>query len=251
MLKGVIEERYIRRNTTEPFYLTVAKGYVKGHTFIHKFGANFNVNTNTDPETVWSGGGLYPWSSFNTAQSIYLLSTSGSDVGDIEIQGLDENYVEQTETITLNGTTPVTTVNTFIRLFRLKSKNTNVGLITARVSSGTGTIVAQIDAGKGQTLMAVYTVPANKTAYLMSTGFSVQKNKDAQVQLFQRTFSDNAFRITNMAETFENIYRYTPVIPIVFSEKTDIELRVDNVEFNNTRVTGDFDLLIVDNDAFK
>ena len=53
--KAVIEERYIRRNTAEPFYLSVSKELVAGHERIHKFGANFQIDSNTDPETIWTG----------------------------------------------------------------------------------------------------------------------------------------------------------------------------------------------------
>ena len=233
--------------TPNDFYLEVAKGNVAGHSFVHKFGANFSVDTNTDPETVWSAGGLYPWGSLTTAQTLYVLSTDAGDRHNVEIQGLDANYEVQTETVTLTGTTAVTTTNTYLRVYRMISTNGNNGDITARVTSASGTVVAQIDAGKSQTLMAVYTVPAGKTAYLTCGDFSIQKGKDAQVQFFQRQFGSNNFRVAHMAETFENYYRYDFTIPLPLPEKTDIEVRAGEVEFNNTRVTANFDLLLVDN----
>ena len=232
--------------TPNDFYLEVAKGNVAGHSFIHKFGANFDIDTNSDPETIWSAGGLYPWSSLSSAQTLYVLSTDAGDTMDVEIQGLDADYELQTETVTLTGTTAVTTTNTFLRVFRMSADANNDGDITARVTSASGTIVAQIDTDYAQTLMAVYTVPAGKTAYLTALDTSVQKNKDAQVRLFQRPTGE-AFRIAHMAETFESSYRYDFTIPLKFPEKTDLEVRASEVESNNTRVTANFDLLLVDN----
>lgn len=232
--------------TPNDFYLEVAKGNVAGHSFIHKFGANFDIDTTTDPETIWSAGGLYPWSSLSSAQTLYVLSTDAGDTMDVEIQGLDSNYTLQTETVTLTGTTAVTTTNTFLRVFRMSADADNAGDITARITSASGTVVAQIDAGYAQTLMAVYTVPAGKTAYLTALDTTVQKNKDAQIRLFQRPTGE-AFRIAHMAETFESSYRYDFTIPLKFPEKTDLEVRASEVETNGTRVTANFDLLLVDN----
>ena len=232
--------------TPNDFYLEVAKGNVTGHSFIHKFGANFDVDTGSDPETVWSAGGLYPWSSLSSAQTLYVLSTDSGDTMDVTIEGLDANYKVQTETVTLTGTTAVTTTNTFLRVFRMSADANNDGDITARVTSASGTIVAQIDTDYAQTLMAVYTVPAGKTAYVTTLDTSVQKNKDAQVRLFQRPTGE-AFRIAHIAETYESSYRYDFMMPLKFPEKTDLEIRASEVEANNTRVTANFDLLLVDN----
>jgi hypothetical protein len=99
--------------------LAIAKGEVHGYSVVHKFGANFDIDNNSEPETVWTGGGLYPWSSLATAQTLYVLSESSEDTGILEIQGLDENYNLQTEELTLTGTTAVTTVNTFLRVYRM------------------------------------------------------------------------------------------------------------------------------------
>jgi hypothetical protein len=44
-------------------------------------------------------------------------------------------------------------------------------IITARVGSSSGVVVAQIEVGFSQTLMCIYTVPAGYTAYLMAVDF--------------------------------------------------------------------------------
>ena len=230
--------------------LAIAKGESNGYSFIHKFGANFDVDNNSEPETVWTGGGLYPWSALSVAKTLYVLSDDSDEEGTVEVQGLDENYNVVTETVTLNGSTAVTTSNTFLRVYRMiytDAGGGNVGVITARVDSPSGTVVAQIDVGLSQTLMCVYTVPAGYTAYMMAGDFSVQKNKDAQVLMMQRPFNTNNFRIAHMAEVYERAYRYDFPIPLPLPEKTDFEVRVDNVETNNTRVTSNFTMVLVKN----
>ena len=51
--------------TSEPFELQVARGQIPGHSVVHKFGANFDIDNNSEPETVWTAGGLYPWSALS------------------------------------------------------------------------------------------------------------------------------------------------------------------------------------------
>ena len=48
-----------------------------------------------------------------TAQTIYCLSTSASDTTTLTLEGLDANYDEISETVTLTGLTAVTTTNQF------------------------------------------------------------------------------------------------------------------------------------------
>jgi len=234
--------------TSEPFELQLARGQIPGHSFVHKFGANFDIDSSSEPETVWTFGGLYPWSALSSAQILYCASTSGSDTDALEIYGLDADFNEQIETVQLDGTNPVTTTQEFSRVYRMiyRDSGPNAGVVTARDVSGEGTVVADIQTGFAQTLMALFTVPAGHTAYLLCGDLSVQKNKDAQVLFFQRPFGSN-FRIAHMAEVYENTYRYDFPIPIPLPEKTDLEVRVDNVETNNTRVTANFDLILVKN----
>ena len=235
----------------EPFELQVARGQITGHSVLHKFGANFDIDNNSAPETVWSAGGLYPWGALATAQSLYVLSDDVADTEEVEIQGLDASYNAITETVTLNGTTAVQTDVSFLRVYRMLYDHggTNEGTITARTVSGTGTVVAQIDEGFAQTLMAVYTVPAGYTAYIGNIDASVQKNKDAQVQLFVRAAPTQSFRIKHMAEVYESQYRYEFHYPLRVDEKGDIDVRTAEVESNNTRVTANFDVLLVKNEG--
>ena len=229
---------------TPNVYLDVARDAISNSKIVHKFGANFDIDQATDPESVWTGGGLYPWSSLATAQTIYCLSTSASDTAVLTIEGLDANYDEQTETVTLTGASAVTTTNTFIRVFRMTYEDgANVGTITARTVSASGTVVAQIDIGYAQTLMAVYTVPAGHTGYLVALDATIDGTKTCQMLMYHR-LTDKPFRIAHIAET-EGHYRYDFTAPLTVPEKTDIDIRIDNVSGNDARVTANFDIVLI------
>lgn len=228
---------------TPNVYLDVARDAISNSKIVHKFGANFDIDQGTDPESVWTGGGVYPWASLSSAQTIYCLSTSASDTTTLTIEGLDANYDEISETVTLTGLTAVTTTNQFLRVFRMAYDATNVGDIEARVTSASGTIVAQIDAGYAQTLMSVYTIPAGHTGYLVALDATIDGTKTCQMLMYHR-LAGKPFRIAHIAET-EGHYRYDFTAPLTVPEKTDIDIRIDNVSGNDARVTANFDIVLI------
>lgn len=228
---------------TPNVYLDVARNAISNSKIVHKFGANFDIDQATDPESVWTGGGLYPWASLATAQTIYCLSTSASDTTTLTLEGLDANYDEISETVTLTGLTAVTTTNQFLRVFRMTYDATNVGDITARVTSATGTVVAKIDVGYAQTLMAVYTVPAGYTGYLVALDATIDGTKTCQMLMYHR-LTGKPFRIAHVAET-DGRYRYDFFAPLTLPEKTDVDIRIDQVSGNDARVTANFDVVLI------
>jgi hypothetical protein len=228
---------------TPNVYLDIARGSISNSKIVHKFGANFDIDQATDPESVWTGGGVYPWASLSSAQTIYCLSTDAGDTTTLTIEGLDANYDEISETVTLTGTSAVTTSNTFLRVFRMTYDAINVGTITARTVSASGTVVAQIDAGYAQTLMAVYTVPAGFTAYLVALDATIDGTKTCQMLMYHRLFG-KPFRIAHVAES-DGHYRYDFTAPLTVPEKTDIDIRINEVSGNDARVTANFDLVLI------
>ena len=230
---------------TDATYLDIARGLYANASTIHKFGGNSDIDTGSTPESVWSGGGLYPWSEFNNHQFLFLQSDNAADTGSVNVQGLDNNYNLISEDVSINGLSSISTQYQYKRVFRLKYSNgtSNVGIITARAGSGTGTVTAQIDAGAGQTLMALYTVPKDYTAYLVYLDITVDANKVAHIDLKAREPSTD-FRIKHPVEITGQYGREFPM-PISFPEKTDIDLVVSSVESNNTKVSANFDLILI------
>lgn len=143
---------------------------------VNKFGRNPEVDSGATAD-VWDFGGtgntlLYPWPSAAAATTVVSDDTNDTAAGTgartVEVQGLDANYVQVTQTATLDGTTPVALTTNLLRVFRAKvltagSGETNAGNIDVK---HTTTVLARVTAGYGQTLMALYTVPADRDLYL-------------------------------------------------------------------------------------
>lgn len=240
-----------RNSFVEWNYLNIARGLVPGASVVHKFGANFDCDQGT--ETLWTGGGLYPWALITGATPLDVISSTDTDTGEaVVIEGLDAQYNPLREIVTLTddgaGTpTNATTINPFIRVFRMYGASDDggvVGTVNAK-RAGTATIVGQIAATKGQSLMGIYTIPAGKTGYLLCADTSISKGGDGQVGMYVREFSDGGFRISHIAEIYQNAYHYDFPVPLRIPEKSDIDVRFTTAN-NNFQVTCAFDLILVD-----
>ena len=96
------------------------------------------------------------------------LDIASSAAGDtsqiIRIIGLDADYNEIAENISLNGTTIVTTINSYKAINDLITVSGNcTGNVTAKIGA---TVYAQITSGAGKNQAAIFTVPAGHSFYL-------------------------------------------------------------------------------------
>jgi hypothetical protein len=231
-----------------PFNQMVAEGNITDHTFIHKFGAVPSLSNGTTG-SVWDiNDTVYPWSAFDTAGVVNLDRANTSDANKvITVIGLDADYNETQESITLTNASNNTGTVVFKRVFRafVADGVTNVGNIDIQRDS---TTVARITATKGQTLMAVYTIPAGYTGYLYKGTASAQSGADATGNMFVRFFGQQSFRTQH---TFEvggtgGQYTYEFTFPPPIPEKSDIDVQVVG-RTNNGRYTAAFDLLLIEN----
>jgi hypothetical protein len=227
-------------------FLNIARGLVKGTSFIHKFGAVPAMSTNTTG-TVWDiNDTVYPWSAWDTAGTITVDRANTGDAGkDITVVGLGADYEPLTETIALTNPTGNASTNSFIRIFRafIADGVTNAGLISVKKGA---TTVAAITAGKGQTLMALYTIPAGHTGYLIKGTCTAQASADATGDMFIRYFGSQSFRVGHSFEVSGagGQYIYEFPIPIPIPEKSDIDVHVTS-RANNGRYTAAFDLILI------
>mgnify|MGYP000886908297 CR=1 FL=1 len=147
--------------------------------------------------------------------------------------GLDANFNEISETITMDGTNTVTTVKSYIRIFRAYgatsgTNNTNIGTIIVTNNAGTVNLL-RIVIGDAQTLMTMWTVPAGKKFYVTKATFSTNSNKGARVSLFTRQLDGGTiypWRIRYRAFVFSGHESFDFSIPFILNAKTDIEIRV-------------------------
>lgn len=233
--------------------LLVSRGMVIKSSFNHKFGAVPAMSQN-QTGSVWDiNDTLYPWDALDTPAVVNIERNAVEDNGlSVTVQGLDENYEPTQDTISITGADQTGTqlfrrVN---RAFVTDGASTNVGNIDIEAGAAGGTTVARITAGKGQTLMAVYTVPAGKTGYLYKGVMTAQSGADATGNMFVRYFGQDTFRIGHSFEVTGGggKYEYEFTFPIPIPEKSDIDVRA-TTRSNNGRYTAAFDILLIDNSA--
>jgi hypothetical protein len=227
-----------RVGTSEPFELQVARRQIAWHYNVHKFG--FNSDVDDSLETVWAQGGLYSYLAAATQLSISSSSTADTSAGTgartVTLFGLDADYNEISETVTLNGQTAVTSTNSYLRIYRMLVRSAGSGGQNAGVIyAGTGTVTSGVPANKyatiaigdNQTLMALWTVPAGHTGYLLQTDVTVattQNNKYCTVSLVARPYGE-VFQVKDRFVKAESQTSLTYSVPLKFEEKTDIEYR--------------------------
>ena len=225
--------------------LDIARRAERDYLSEHKFGSNPTLVSGS--QSIWTQGGLYPWSAFDAAETLYLISTSTSDTSTVVVFGLDADWNFQSETVTMTGTTAATTANTYKRIYRLiyDTVSTNVGTLTARTTSGTGTVVASISPGLGQTLMAVYTVPVGYNAYLCQSTVGIGKGGDASFRLYAREnyYGETAFNIKSDVNLFQATISQDYAVPLRFIQKTDLDFRALTTG-NNFAATASFDIIL-------
>ena len=231
-----------RVGTSEPFELQIARGQIAWHNPLFKFGNNPSVGNTL--ETIWAEGGLY---SYLTAATVLKVSSSSTDdtsagtgARTVQLYGLDGDYNEINELVTLNGQTAVNTTQSFLRINRMVVRSAGSGGANAGVIyAGTGTVTTGVPAnvyasvngvtGANQSLMALWTVPAGYTAYLLqydiSNGTSSQTPAVCKLILAVRPYGE-VFQSKDVKSLTTGMHvEETFAIPQKFTEKSDIEVR--------------------------
>ena len=232
-----------------PYFLQVSRGLVAGHKRIFKFGHNPEIQD--VEETIWDAGGLYAYPSSAVAMTV----TSGAGATDNDVQvnvaGLDTDYNEVNETVTLAGSGTATTTQTFLRVNRCFIVGSTAPTDDVTVANG-GTTYAQITNGENQTLMSLWTVPAGYTAYLLAidaTSFTEQNNKVATMRYLTRELN-GVFRVKNKFDLFQASFHQNYITPEPIPEKTDIEFRAVATSSNaDLRVAASMDIVYIENTA--
>lgn len=182
------------------FGFDVGRSVYPGITYNNKFGRNADTVTG---DAIWAQSSAY--NEIQTAGVIAIVSTSTDDDGDpvgigartLTLTGLNGSYDIVTETVTMNGTTPVNTTNSYFAVHRCfvataGSSATQVGTITGTQASATpATTVIRLVIGYNQTQSAQYMVPRNYSAYINLININAQNvtnNATLDLGLFKKTF---------------------------------------------------------------
>jgi hypothetical protein len=260
---------FVSSQLTGDLALDIARGSVSGFSSVNKFGRTSNADADVATD-IWDGANatddIDEWVAPTQARTHAIVSSSTSDTSGgagartIRIYGLtDWDTKETSEVVTLNGTTPVNTANSYVIIHRMKvltagASGPNVGYIDATAATD-ATITAMILPLEGQTQMAVYGIPSTQTAYV--TGFyasvlsGTNKTCAANVALLWTPDVENQEGVFQVKHT-RGIYDpgetgfqhfYNPYNGFSGPGIFKLEATTDQ---NNSDVSGGFDIILED-----
>jgi hypothetical protein len=241
----------------EDFALQVARSQIPGHRSVTVFG--FNGDVDQTEVTVWPHTGLIPHPATAIAMKVSSSDAADTSAGTgartVLIQGLDADYNEISEVVTLSGQTAAMTTKNYLRINYASVATAGSGQSAAGdIYIGTGTVTAGVPAtvynlikfNYNDTVTGHYTVPAGYTAYLMQGLFSAgQASGSTQVQGRLLTAGADGIRHTAALTTLNNgVADYAFEFPIAIPEKTDLEATAIG-SANNNGCSSMFVLLLV------
>lgn len=182
-------------------------------------------------QTCWNGTGTYAFP--GSAVQMSVVSTSASDTMAILISGLDENYDSLVEIIVVNGTTPVTTTNSF---FRINSATILAGSNVGDISISNASVVyGFIGAGIGTTQACLFTVPADHSLYIFRislTSGTVNPNK--YITYRNRVDSSTGRTLRVATSTFQSdMQTFDRQIPFRVAPKSDFQFEAKSSSGTN------------------
>jgi hypothetical protein len=187
---------------------------------------------------------------------------AGTGARTLTIEGLNENWLEVIEDLTLAGASAsLTTSNLFYRVNKVSIKEVgtygsdNLGDIVIE-NSTSNQALAVVEAGIGNTRQAVYTVPAGKTAWITEIFPSVGSGDSADVKLSEINFADDFTAPFTSIKHYEwGVVEYNGSTPVSLAtflkipEKNDIICEAKKVSGGGggARVALDFDFILTEN----
>lgn len=167
--------------TTEPFELQLARGQIPGHSVIHVFGHNPDVDNDVEA-TVWPIPGVilgHPASPtiMKISSSSASDTAAGTGARTVHVLGINGTGGYAEEIVTLNGQTAVDTVNTYDAIERMTVLTVGSGGVNAgTIYAGTGTVTSGVPAvpysaigvGDNLSLVGHWTCPTGFTGYLVA-----------------------------------------------------------------------------------
>ena len=235
------------------------RGKVPGYSIVHKFGRNPQIDTGTDPEDIWDGGGV--WVAPTTARIHQIASTDGNDTAGasgataIRILGLNSELSLQQEDKNLDGANNVATL-AYVIIYRMiilaaGATGSNEGTITATADSD-GTVTAQITIGNNQTGMAIYQIPAGTKGYItnfygsLADSGGVGANVDIQllVKPYGGVFNVKQFHglVAAGAAHFNHLFP----VPFPVDSMGIIKMQAKTTSASAAVVSAGFDIILIE-----
>jgi len=186
--------------------LDFARKHIPGGRAFFFFGHNDAVGTSF--EDIHPSGGDINW--LTTATKVEVVSTNAADTSaglgtrQVEIHGLSTTGEDQDEVITMNGTTPVESALTYIRINKMHNENvgtyggshqgdvtcqvTGAGAVLTVMTGEEGAADSGVQYGSGEANNGYWSVPLGKVLYItdLTVNVSISGNKNADVILYER-----------------------------------------------------------------
>ena len=244
---------------TKDLMLEIARGNVSGMSSVNKFGRNSSIAA-AATEEIWDGSVAYTFPTTATITHIRTAAdTPAMDGLVVEVQGLNATWDLTVQNVTIDAATSTDTEvalgTALIRVFRMKVlanvvTTNDIWLGATGVAAATANAIIQT--GNNQTLMAIYTVPNGKTAYMTAFYANVNPatNLDPTSNPIKVWARDNENSYAPQLKhtsglTVGNIqHNYDPYPK--FTQKTDIYITASPVG-KAVDVSAGFDLILVDN----
>lgn len=245
--------------STKNWALEAAKGNIPKTSIITKVGYNLDVDT-AAPEDIFGQGGTYVPPTAARVHNLVSTSTNDTSAGTgartILIRGIDGSYNQASETITLNGTTPVASANSYLHIHLMQvitggSAGGNVGRISATAVTN-GTVTITIEPTFNQSTSSVYLVPIGYKGYIMKLRARMDNgtaNSNADVVLLVQPFGGvyQVKTILGLNNTGSStvVNDYTDSTPFIVQAQSFIKMRCIAVSTNNTEIHAEYDLVLV------
>jgi len=224
----------ISGTASDDFKVAVANGKVPGWRALRLPGTCSNVPTGSVPHEMWSHPSIDIRTLPSTPAVAAVVSTSANDTSagtgarTVRVSGLDEDYLEVSEVVALNGVTPVNTTQTFIRVNSAVCTSAGSGAVNAggiSVSVG-GNDQAYITVGKGQSANTGYCIPADYkyiiTSYIVGTG-RISGSSDCEITGQVKLFQENPVWVgISRLYLYQIILNNSDTVPTIVPPKTDI-----------------------------
>jgi hypothetical protein len=210
----------------------IAQGQVQDVSVRNIFGfipAANNTAAKSGFVPVWEQGTTYTY----PTEAVQLdVQTAATDTATIKIIGLDEEFNEIEEILTLNGIilTDQTTINSFYRVNDVITISGNATGNVTLVQTGTSDVVAQVIGGTGRNQAALYTVPKDCEFHLTRIncfGADTGTSPAERTHFFRNFVQLPSGVILRVAElAFHNYFDIYRTNPFKYSTGTDIQFQM-------------------------
>lgn len=227
--------------------------------FVNKFARSPDIDSN-NTEDVWAAGGTLSY--LTMAEAIDITSSSAADTSagtgarTVKIYGVDNSGDLISETITMDGTSAVTTTNNYLQIYRAKvatagSGRTNAGNITlsAGISAATQ---AYIEAGRSDTQISHFYIPNGFTGLMnrilrsvyRSPGTTGTKSGEISIETRDVNGVDHISNTVGLSSTGSNVNESDIDYPLVLNSHTRLKF-IFTPETNNTACSVLYTLILV------